>query len=200
MKRSTRAVAELGVLSLRLGRVDRITFHEDGRTLESDTDHTVMLSLVACAFAQCHLPALDLGLVAQFALVHDVVEVYAGDTPVLRITDAQLADKHRREQAAFYRIQAEFGALPWLAATISSYEARDTPEARYVWAMDKLVPKITHIANGGRTIREQGMSRAELAARYDRQLAELREHADDFPPLFELRTELLVWLHRAVTL
>jgi hypothetical protein len=45
---------------------------------ESDTDHTVMLALIACALAPIVDARLDVGLVAQYALVHDLVEAYAG--------------------------------------------------------------------------------------------------------------------------
>lgn len=61
-------VVELGQLCLQFGRVNRVTYHEDGRRLESDTDHTVMLGILACAFAEQYAPHLDLGLVAQFTL------------------------------------------------------------------------------------------------------------------------------------
>jgi putative hydrolase of HD superfamily len=195
-----KSVVDLGVLALAFGRVNRITFHDDGVTPESDTDHTVMLGLVACAFAARHLPDLDLGLIAQFALVHDLVEVYAGDTPTLRINDAQRESKEEREQAALMRIMREFTALPWLAATIAVYEQRRRPEARYVKAMDKLLPKITHIANRGRTLRDQGFSMGELVARYEQQLDELRVYADDFPALFALRAELIEWVYGTVLL
>lgn len=194
------SVIALGHLSLAFGRVDRITYHEDGSTLESDTDHTVMLGLIACAFAAEHLPDLNLGLVAQFALVHDVVEVYAGDTPTLRINDDQRASKAERELAAFRRIRDEFAALPWLATTIGRYENRGTPEARYVKALDKLLPKITHILNGGKTLRDQGFSLPELTARYEQQLNELMAYASDFPPLFELRAALLDHVYATVDL
>lgn len=194
------ATVRLGVLALAFGRVNRITFHEDGATPESDTDHTVMLGLVACAFAARHLPHLDLGLVAQFVLVHDLVEVYAGDTPTLRIDAAQKAGKEEREQQALMRIMREFVNLPWLAATIALYEQRRKPEARYVKAMDKLLPKITHIANGGKTLRDQGFTMGELVARYDQQLDELKDYAADFPPLFDLRAELITWVYDTVKL
>ncbi len=49
------AVVDLGRMALAFGRIDRITFYEDGGTPESDSDHTVMLGLVACAFAARHL-------------------------------------------------------------------------------------------------------------------------------------------------
>jgi putative hydrolase of HD superfamily len=189
------AVLELGRLSLAFGRVDRITYHEDGVTPESDTDHTVMLGLVACAFAARHLPNLDLGRIAQYALVHDLVEVYAGDTPTLRISTAERASKQERERAALERIGREFGGrLPWVAETIRRYEARQDPEARYVKALDKLLPKITHLLNGGVTLQQQAMGREELGARYAAQGVELLGYAADFPPLLELRTALVRWV------
>lgn len=189
----TDPVIELGRLSLAFGRVDRITYHPDSTTLESDTDHTIMLGLIGCAFAAECLPELDLGLVAQFALVHDLVEVYAGDTPTLHALSADArAGKEQREHAAYLRIRAEFsGSLPWLPRTIEAYEHLRAPEARYVKALDKLLPKITHILNGGVTLAGQGMDAERLAARYDAQLDELAAYAGDFPPLFALRFELV---------
>lgn len=161
-------------------------------TAESDTDHTVMLGLVACALAAHVRADLDVGLVAQYALCHDLVEAYAGDTNTLRVLDgAGRADKARREAAAYRRIAAEFGdTLPWLPATIAEYERRATPEARYVKALDKLLPKVTHILNALATIHEQGMGVDELQARYTTQIEELRAYAADFPALLELCAEL----------
>jgi putative hydrolase of HD superfamily len=190
---TTSAVVDLGLVALRFARVDRITLHDDGVTPESDTDHTVMLGLIGCAFAARHLPQLDVGLVAQFALVHDLVEVYAGDTPTMHeLTPEQKQAKADREGNAEHMLAAQFGVvLPWVATTIRAYEERVRPEARYVKALDKLLPKITHVLNGCRTLDEQGMGRAELVARYDNQLVELQEYAADFPALFKLRAELV---------
>jgi putative hydrolase of HD superfamily len=187
------AMVRLGGLALDFGRVDRITYHQDGLTPESDTDHTVMLGLIACAIAAQHFPDLNVGLIAQYALVHDLVEVYAGDTPTLRMPSANAkAEKQQREHAAALRIHGEFGrTMPWLPMTINTYEARRTPEARFVKALDKLLPKITHILNGAVTIHKQGMSPAELAARYENQVGELEEYAADFPGLFDLRAVLV---------
>lgn len=190
---ATDAVVDLGRLVLRFGRTYRITLHDDGATPESDTDHTVMLALVACALAASVDHRLDVGLVAQYALVHDLVEAYAGDTNTLRaLGPAATADKRRRERDALARIVSEFGsALPWLPLRIAEYEARQVPEARYVWALDKLMPKITHLLNGARVLRIQGMSATELRLRYSDQAVELRRHAGDFPALLALHTDLV---------
>lgn len=192
----TDSVIDLAELALRFGRVDRITAHPDGKRLESDTDHTVMLGLVACAFADL-MPTpfwtnrLDLGKIAQFALVHDLVEAYAGDTPTLQhMEDDAKAAKTAREHAALERIAREFVHLPWIAQTIAQYETQVVREARFVRAMDKLLPKALGILNGCATMRSNGMTRESLVARYDEQREELLEYAADFPDLIALRDDL----------
>ncbi len=187
-------LVDLARLSLLFGRTDRMTFHEDGVTRESDTDHTVMLGLAACAIAhEYYRGHLDVGAVAQYALVHDLVEAYAGDTPTLRaLTSDGRAEKKAREHAAYERIMREFGLdMPWVDRTIAAYERQVQPEARFVRALDKLLPKLTHLLNGGVTLRAEGMGAEELRARYDAQEQELLAYAADFPVLMDLRAELV---------
>jgi putative hydrolase of HD superfamily len=186
-------VIRLGELALAFGRVKRITMHPDGQTPESDTDHTVMLGVVACAIAQQWFPGLSTGRVAQYALVHDVVEVYAGDHPTLRALTAEAkAQKASAEKAAAGRIYQEFGrTYPWLPAMILSYEDGATPEARFVRMLDKLLPKITHLLNAAATIRREGMTYDQLAARYHLQALELDRYAVEFPELDQLRHALV---------
>lgn len=186
-------LVDLARLSLLFGRVDRITFHEDGKRPESDTDHTVMLGLAACALAEQYVPELNVGLVAQFALVHDLVEAYAGDMPTLRALSAdRKAEKKAREHAAYRRIADEFDEqYSWLSMMIAIYEEQAYREARFVRALDKLLPKLTHILNACTTLRAQGVGVAELRARYELQERELLAYAADFPVLMDLRAELV---------
>lgn len=193
-------VVSLGAMTLEFARINRITYHPDGRTPESDADHTVMLGVTACALAARWYPMMDIGRVAQYALVHDLVEVYAGDTPTLRALDLDAkAAKAERERLALERITREFSQqLPWLANTIQSYEWLDTPEAQLVKALDKLLPKITHVLNDGATIRGQGVTWTELTDRYALQFDEIREYAAQFTELFELRKHLIQMVFEAM--
>lgn len=143
LDRATRLAAFL----LQFSRVERATAHPDGIRPETDSDHTVMLSVIACDLCP---QSLDRGLVAQFAVVHDLVEAYAGDTQTLKIDDAARANKDAREVAALFRIREEFGVYNWLVQTIQRYEAQSTSEARYVKLLDKVLPKLTHLLNGCR--------------------------------------------------
>lgn len=160
----------LGQLCLQLGRIQRATYHEDGRQRESDTDHTVMLSVLACSVAEQLAPHLNPGLVAQYAVVHDFREAHAGDTVSLGIDENAAAEKEKREAAAGDLISAEFSdSLPWLPRMITRYERQADPEARFVRVLDKVMPALTHLLNGGVTIRELGMSAARLRAAHKAQ-------------------------------
>lgn len=192
-------VIQLAELSLKFGRVDRATYQEDGKRPESDTDHTVMLSLVACSLAQKYYPHLDRGLIAQFAMVHDLVEVYAGDTPTLKISSAGKQDKARREQAALKRLEHEFSeSFPLIPELLARYEARAEPEARFVKAVDKIVPKATHILNKGAALQILDITKQEAVATYKQQAKDIQTYASDFPKLLQLRTELAARMLRIV--
>jgi putative hydrolase of HD superfamily len=158
------ALFDLAALSLQFGRTNRVTYHEDGVTPESDTDHTVMLGLCACAFAKRFAPRLDLGLVAQFAFVHDLAEALCGDTNTLRIDRAGREEKERREEVARQEIRERFSRdLPWVCETLDRYERLEDPEARFVKVLDKVLPKITHALNKGAALREHGVDLSGLA-------------------------------------
>lgn len=144
------SLRKLGELTLRFAQVNRVTRFPDGVTPESDTDHTVMLGLIACAYAAKDAKHLDIGKIAQFALVHDLIEAYAGDTDTfgMHADPKKKHDKEEREAAALARLEKECGTtLPWITETIHEYESLSSPEARFVKSMDKTLPKVTHSFN-----------------------------------------------------
>jgi 5'-deoxynucleotidase YfbR-like HD superfamily hydrolase len=181
-------VLKLAKVCLAFGRVDRITKHPDGM-LESDTDHTFMLGIVAMALAEYLDTSLNIGLVAQYAYVHDWPEVYAGDTPTLKaLTVAQKQQKADREQLAYARLRRQFGyRFPWLVTLLAEYKEQQSREARFVRAVDWMLPKFTHLLNDAQVAREQGMTVDELRARYKLQGEELAAWAGEWPALLELR-------------
>lgn len=200
------SIARLAELALKLGQVDRATYHPDGKRRETDTDHTVALGLIACAWADqienpfrrlrvrsAWLP-LDLGLVAAFALVHDFPEVHVGDTNSFGISEDARAAKAVREQAAVAQIDSEFReSLPWLPRMIERYERLEDSEARFIKLIDKVAPKLTHALNGCAAFRDK--SKAEVYEAHQRQLQEL---AARFGAEFPQTIALLAWSMREV--
>lgn len=183
----------LSKLILKFARVHRATVHEDGVTPETDTDHTVMLGIIACAFADAFKPELDRGRVAQFALVHDLVEAYTGDVNTINVSQAQLDAKEVAELAALERIKAEFGSVyPWIHTTIEEYESQVAPEARFVKTIDKAMPSLLHVLNGSTTLYKQGFSKDALIETIEKKNERLRAGCGaDQPEAMMLRTLLV---------
>jgi len=167
---ATELALKLGWIALKFGEVNRATFHADGMTPETDTTHTVMLGWIACSLAP---EGLNRGLIAQFALVHDLPEVYAGDTNSLNMTVDEETSKNERERAALIRLESEFGTMSWIVSHLHAYERQRLPEARWVRYIDKAMPKITHTFNDCQSVRDMGLSRDALVRAHDLQLAKL---------------------------
>lgn len=188
-------LVDIGELVLRFAKVNRVTYHEDGVTEESDTDHTVMLSVCACALAErLYKDVLDLGLVAQFAIVHDLVEVYVGDTDSFGLSQAGREAKESREHGSFLLIHDKFNTVyPWIGDMIERYEALDTKEARFVKTIDKAMPEITHILNGGAYFKKRGLTEEEMWRDYETIVVTAEEkYGAEFKEVTEMMRELMV--------
>ncbi len=115
---------------------------------ENDAEHSWSIALFACALAPQIDPKLDIGKVCQFATVHDVIEVYAGDTSNFA-SEIKLATKESREKSALRRLAKDYKALPWITKTVEAYERQGSDEARFVKSMDKvLVLLYDYVENG----------------------------------------------------
>ncbi len=136
---------QLGQLVADFARVERVPRWADNRH-ESDVEHSYLLALVACELAAAYYPELQTGLIAEFANVHDLVEVKVGDTPTFLATPEQLDEKIVREHTALRELQAE---LPnHTVEMLTRYEEQHEPEARFVKVVDKMTPAIVNIVSG----------------------------------------------------
>ena len=154
---------------------------------ESDSDHTVHLAWLAPALAAATEPGLAPALVAAYAVVHDAVEVFAGDTPTITITARERDRKHEREQAALQAWYDDLGArLPWLPAMIGRYELQADAEARFVRAADKLAPKLIHYRNGARDLHAAGVTPGQFRDMVREQRASLGTYAGEFSGLLNV--------------
>lgn len=183
-------VFDLAKLSLAFAKVNRVTHHEDGERNESDTDHTFMLSLIACSFADTfYKDKLDIGLVSQFALVHDLVEVYAGDTnSFVNVSEESRKEKEERERKSLEKIKDQFGKdFPWIHTKIEEYESQNSKEARFVKFVDKILPELSHVLSGFSYINNSGLGKDYFFNFLDKKIASLEEkYASDFPEIFSL--------------
>ena len=150
----------------RLKGIERRNRLADGTRRENTAEHSWHLGIAAMVLAPFASEPIDLATAVAMALVHDIVEIDAGDTFAYDVADGA-ATKQAREEAAADRL---FGLLPaetgqrfrdlW-----DEYERGDTAEARFVMAVDRLAPMMLNLAEGGSTWREHGISRSQVIAR-----------------------------------
>ncbi len=135
------------------------------RRRENSAEHSWHLAMFALVLGDL-APGLDLGRVIAMLLVHDIVEVDVGDVPIHGAYDA--AALARLEAAAAERI---FGLLPKaqrdrFLALWTEFEANTTAEARFARALDRLQPLLLNTLTEGGTWAENGLSEAQVLARY----------------------------------
>ena len=151
-----KATIDLGGFLIEFASVMRATHLDPQGTPESDSDHTVMLSVIACAVAARMHPEYNLGKIAQYALVHDLVEVYAGDVNTINFHAVDQKAKINSERDALQKIKARFGMqFAWIHQTIEAYESLQDPEARFVKTLDKVMPAITQHYSGSKIVNEK---------------------------------------------
>lgn len=135
-------------------------FHSDRR--ENDAEHSWHLALMVLVLAEHANESVDVLKVLKMVLIHDIVEIDAGDT---FLYDTQQDHTNTvNERAAAERI---FGMLPaeQAAAFIAiweEFEAGLTAEARFARSMDRLEPLLQNTSNGGGTWKEYGVKYATV--------------------------------------
>jgi putative hydrolase of HD superfamily len=125
---------------------------------ENDAEHSWHLSLMAIVLAEHTNFPVDLLKVIKMLLIHDIVEIDAGDT---FIYDTQKShDNTTEEREAAKRI---FGLLPdgqadEMIAIWEEFEERQTNEAKFARAMDRFEPLLQNVSNNGGTWTEFGVN------------------------------------------
>lgn len=145
--------------------IDRRTYLTDGERLENDAEHSWHLAVMALLLSEYAEGEIDVLRVVSIVLVHDLVEIYAGDTFAY---DAEgLKTQRARETAAAERL---YSILPEdLAARFRSlwdeFEESVTPEARFAHTLDNFQPLMLQAATDGRAWQEGGRTLAEVLHR-----------------------------------
>jgi 5'-deoxynucleotidase YfbR-like HD superfamily hydrolase len=176
--------------------VTRATMRHD--RAETDGEHTLRLQFIAVSYAARFHPELNLGKISLYALIHDFVEVYAGDVNSLKADSDVIAQKELTEKAAFGRLEGELGdTWPDLINLLKRYEELEDAEARFVKCLDKCDPSFTHHANGGQALMNMGLiDHGEFKELCERVRIRMAKYAYEFPDVMALREELITRVAR----
>lgn len=134
---------------------------------ENDAEHSFSLAIAAAVLAEYSNEPVEVAKVMKMVLVHDAVEIYAGDTYCY--DDEGAKTKEAREKAAAEKI---FGTLPEeqaaeYRALWDEFERNDTPEARFSNAMDRIQPLLLNYSREGYSWKEHGVNSSQVRKRFD---------------------------------
>jgi putative hydrolase of HD superfamily len=149
----------------RLKSVLRQTYLVNDPRHENSAEHSWHLAMMALTLAEHANVEVNLLSVLKMLLVHDIVEIDAGDTYCYDAVGSE--DKVEREELAARRI---FGLLPEdqsaeLHALWTEFEARATPEAKFAAALDRLMPILHNYHTQGRSWLAHGITSAQVVER-----------------------------------
>jgi putative hydrolases of HD superfamily len=169
----------------KLKEVFRQTLLTQSRRQENDAEHSWHLCLMVIVLAEhANFPQLDVLRVLKMLLIHDIVEIDAGDT--FAYDTARMADQHAREAVAADRL---FGLLPAdqaseFRALWDEFEARETPESKFAAAIDRFQPMLQNCLTEGAAWRQHGVTS-------DRVIARNRHIADGAAPVWEYAAQMI---------
>jgi putative hydrolase of HD superfamily len=135
---------------------------------ENDAEHAWHMALMGWALREWANEEVDIARVMILCLIHDIVEIDAGDT--YAYDEEGLKTQKAREEAAKERI---FSLLPEdqkeeFTALFDEFEENETAEARYAHAMDNLQPLLLNHSNGGSDWIEHGVAASKVYRRQEK--------------------------------
>lgn len=132
---------------------------------ENDAEHAWHMAIMIYLLKEYSNEEFDLAKAMMMALIHDIVEIDAGDT--YAYDAAGLATQQEREERAADRI---YGLLPEdqkkeLRALFLEFEEGETPESRFAHVMDNLQPMMLNDSHGGSDWKERGVAKSQIYKR-----------------------------------
>lgn len=143
----------------------RQTYLSDGSRKETDAEHAWHLAMMCVILSEYANEPVDVPRTVMMLLVHDLVEIDAGDT--YAYDAAGNATKRQREEKAAERI---YGLLPkeqgsMLRELWEEFEAMETPEAKFANALDKIQPVLLTDQAQGKSWREHQIKESQIMQR-----------------------------------
>src|SRR5690348_11695686 len=150
----------------KLKEIFRQTLNTQSRRRENDAEHSWHLCLCVIVLAEhANEARLDVLRVLKMVIIHDLVEIDAGDT--YAYDTARMAGQHDREAIAADRI---FGLLPEdqtreFRALWDEFEEKSTPEAKFAAALDRFQPMLLNCLTQGAAWNRHGVTHDRVVAR-----------------------------------
>ena len=144
----------------RLKRVERRAYVSDRSRRENSAEHSWHLALGLLIIARELNINIDLTRALTMAIIHDICEIDAGDTPAY---GPERPDQHAAERKCIERLASYGLAFGYeLRELWLEYEAQESRESRWVKVLDRVMPFLVNIACQGKNWQEQSVSRSQV--------------------------------------
>ena len=145
--------------------IQRQTRLSDNVRRENDAEHAWHMAIMTVLLSEYTNEKIDVLRTVTMLLIHDIVEIDAGDT--YAYDEKGAATKDARERKAAERI---YGLLPedqgqWLKALWEEFEAYETPEAKFAHVLDNCQPLFLNDASNGRSWEEHQVKKSQIYKR-----------------------------------
>lgn len=149
-------------------QIGRQTYLADGSRKENDAEHAWHMAVMTLLLSEYSNEEIDVLKTISLLLIHDLVEIYAGDTYAYDETGKQ-SQREREEQAA----DRLFDMLPedqgrYMRDLWEEFEAEETREAKFARTMDHLQPLMLNDASEGKSWQEHGVRLEQVMRRNER--------------------------------
>lgn len=141
--------------------MNRRSYVAGGERLENSAEHSWHLAMACWAFARCFDLNVDEAKLLKLALIHDLGEIDAGDT---FLYSSARDTAHCAEREGVARLASHAGnSIDDLAALWEEQETGDSDETHLLKAIDRLLPFLLNLESDGKTWRELGVRRSQVA-------------------------------------
>lgn len=149
-------------------QIGRQTYLADGSRKENDAEHAWHMAVMALLLSEYSNEEIDVFRTIRLLLIHDLVEIYAGDTFAYDET-AKRSQQERERQAA----DQLFGILPedqgqMMRELWEEFEAEESREAKFARTMDNIQPMMLNDASEGKSWQEHGVCLSQILCRNQR--------------------------------
>jgi putative hydrolase of HD superfamily len=183
-KPTIQRLLELQKLLVTFSAIDRkVYMPPTANVAESDVEHSFSLAMLSWFLAP-YFPELDTGKLIELCLAHDMLEVYCGDT--FSFDDQAVMGQDEREVVAIATLKKEWADFPALTTAIDEYEKKETREAKFVVALDRLQPVLMDYLSEGRSWHKLGITFDKLMTVKDAKMAISPEIAEYYQQLKEI--------------
>jgi 5'-deoxynucleotidase YfbR-like HD superfamily hydrolase len=165
MSRPDPLLFALQQMTVDLSLIDRSHYLVGTSRHENDIEHSLTVALLCWYIHDKYKIDLDIAKILKYAIAHDFVERYAGDTNTFASASERSA-KIQREQESLERLSDEFGEFNDMVASMRNYEQKQDDESLFVWTVDKMQALIMGDMDKWRPYAELEISYDQFSAKY----------------------------------